>query len=514
MLLRGGRTTPQEENVTHSSTHDYGPSASHHARLPLPLLGLIGFAATVSLLGAYWDLAWHTDVGRDTFFSPPHIVLYAGVALLLGAVLAWTLGVWRRGGSWRDLLTRPDLMLTLVGAGLAAAAAPVDDFWHHAFGRDSVIWSPPHTVAIIGLVAFAAGVLHGVGRATGRIGDLARAVAGGFLLIGVMFLVVEYETDVPQFSLVWYLPVVSALAAFAFPLLARGRRDPWAATKAALAFTALRTLVFAMLAVSDHALAMVPPLFGVALAFDLARRWHLTSAGVGAAVAATTFVAYPLVHSLSPGGLVFQPSDVWLGLPFGWLVSWGSIAATERVRRKRRLPLAAALVALVPLLGTASAHDPGQGLEVAPVALAATTTPTAITLQVTVLDEATCARIEPRRVVARRAGDVVAAPLGRLADCRFEGVVEVPTHQRWFVYAEAVHATEAVEAWLPVGGSIVSRPPERLTELYLALPEQTGIDLLQFVAGALLYLIDVGVLILVVRAFRSPPPQADRASAT
>ena len=35
----------------------------------------------LSFLGFCWDIQWHTDVGPDTFFTAPHLVLYAGVAI-------------------------------------------------------------------------------------------------------------------------------------------------------------------------------------------------------------------------------------------------------------------------------------------------------------------------------------------------------------------------------------------------------------------------------------------------
>ena len=34
----------------------------------------------MALFGVYWDDAWHTDRGRDSTLSAPHLALYAGVA--------------------------------------------------------------------------------------------------------------------------------------------------------------------------------------------------------------------------------------------------------------------------------------------------------------------------------------------------------------------------------------------------------------------------------------------------
>src|SRR5689334_10307413 len=54
----------------------------------------------LSFLGFCWDVQWHTDVGPDTFFTAPHLVLYGGVTIAgltcLGMVLLTTVYA-RRG---------------------------------------------------------------------------------------------------------------------------------------------------------------------------------------------------------------------------------------------------------------------------------------------------------------------------------------------------------------------------------------------------------------------------------
>src|SRR5438093_5439634 len=32
--------------------------------------------------GVQWDIQWHVRIGRDTFWIPPHVMTYAGVAIL------------------------------------------------------------------------------------------------------------------------------------------------------------------------------------------------------------------------------------------------------------------------------------------------------------------------------------------------------------------------------------------------------------------------------------------------
>ena len=42
--------------------------------------------------GVQWDIQWHVLIGRDSFWIPPHVMTYAGVALAVlvsFGVLAW-----------------------------------------------------------------------------------------------------------------------------------------------------------------------------------------------------------------------------------------------------------------------------------------------------------------------------------------------------------------------------------------------------------------------------------------
>jgi hypothetical protein len=107
--------------------------------------------------GVQWDIQWHVLIGRDSFWIPPHVMTYAGVALAVlvsFGVLAWETLV--RGG--RDGVIILGLSGTrgfhLAGWGIALTvlAAPIDDLWHRLFGLDVTLWSPPHLLGIVGAV--------------------------------------------------------------------------------------------------------------------------------------------------------------------------------------------------------------------------------------------------------------------------------------------------------------------------------------------------------------------------
>src|SRR5690349_6421435 len=52
----------------------------------LPWYVWCGLAAVTSeMVGGQWDIAWHRSIGRDSFWTPPHILIYltgvlAGIA--------------------------------------------------------------------------------------------------------------------------------------------------------------------------------------------------------------------------------------------------------------------------------------------------------------------------------------------------------------------------------------------------------------------------------------------------
>jgi hypothetical protein len=130
------------------------------AALPRPLIWtlLVGtlLSATLGALGGAWDLAYHRTYIVDTFFSPPHLLIYSGIAgmLILGiavtAILAWNAQT--QGGFISALQQQPMLALPLIANLGFLATGPFDDLWHRTFGRDTLtVWSPPHTLLLFNL---------------------------------------------------------------------------------------------------------------------------------------------------------------------------------------------------------------------------------------------------------------------------------------------------------------------------------------------------------------------------
>ncbi len=163
-------------------------SASTTASIPCHVLAVV-FGATCIVIGALWDISWHSTVGRDTFWTAAHMVIYLGgvlggcgggwVALRStfggnAALRAASISVWGGRaplGAW----------VAIWGAIAMIASAGFDDWWHNAYGLDVEILSPPHALLAAGMFAIALGGLLLILGVQNRLEGAARRRAG-FLL--------------------------------------------------------------------------------------------------------------------------------------------------------------------------------------------------------------------------------------------------------------------------------------------------------------------------------------------
>ena len=126
-------------------------------------------------IGSAWDISWHMSIGRDTFWTPAHIMIQM-TGVLVGIACAYmilssTFG--DRGGSQGATVSiwgfRGPLgaFIAVWGCIAMLTSAPFDNWWHNAYGLDVKILSPPHTLLSlgsltikIGLMALMAGLIH------------------------------------------------------------------------------------------------------------------------------------------------------------------------------------------------------------------------------------------------------------------------------------------------------------------------------------------------------------------
>jgi hypothetical protein len=216
--------------------------------------GVVGI--TSATIGAAWDVAWHRSIGRDTFWTPAHLMIQ------LCGVLAAVVGLWltyqstfnknspTRAASVSLFGLRAPLGVFLAGWGGVAmiTSAPFDNWWHDAYGLDVKIVSPPHTLLILGIRAVSLGVffliLASMNRAAAEgsssFSTLQKLLLylGGLTIDGQMFFLQEYTWDVELHRALAYIALAIAIPVV-FALISQASRFRWAATTAAAIYTVL-----------------------------------------------------------------------------------------------------------------------------------------------------------------------------------------------------------------------------------------------------------------------------------
>lgn len=147
-------------------------------------------------IGMIWDISHHSTIGRDTFWTPAHIIIQLGgiVPALVFAAMAWKITL--RGTpadrdasiSFLGMQAPLGVWVTAWGALAMVTSAPFDDWWHNRYGLDVKIVSPPHAVLGLGMFAVGMGVLLVVYSAQNR-AKIANRTRSGLLCavaVGVM----------------------------------------------------------------------------------------------------------------------------------------------------------------------------------------------------------------------------------------------------------------------------------------------------------------------------------------
>ncbi|HEV7520728.1 MAG TPA: hypothetical protein VGP89_06470, partial [Candidatus Angelobacter sp.] len=216
----------------------------------VPWLVWANVIASVSIAtGLYWDISWHETIGRDSFWTPAHLLIQFGA--VLGAFgSAWVIMRTTFGGdtnaSVKDdrrnsvnvLGFRAPLgaFIAAWGGGAMLTSAPFDNWWHEAYGLDVKIISPPHMLLALGI----AGIMWGgailaasyLNRATGEQHiRLQRIVMllGGFIIVQTMTLKLEYTNRVLLHSGISYM-VIGIGTLLLLEGLARVAGHRWART--------------------------------------------------------------------------------------------------------------------------------------------------------------------------------------------------------------------------------------------------------------------------------------------
>jgi hypothetical protein len=189
-------------------------------------------AVTSDAMGGYWDISWHISIGRDTFWTPAHMMVYlAGILAGIASgymILSTTFGssqpakdvsvsVWGFRGSLGAFVA--------AWGGIAMlTSAPFDNCWHNAYGLDVKIISLPHSILALGEFMITLGAIllicaH-LNRASGAARDkLDRLLLyiGGIATFGAAMFVLESTWLGAMHSSMFYYSIAGA-----FPIVLLG----------------------------------------------------------------------------------------------------------------------------------------------------------------------------------------------------------------------------------------------------------------------------------------------------
>lgn len=192
------------------------PPVPHSYDRPLPRvredgwpLRVVLFSSISIVIGLIWDISWHRTIGRDTFWSPPHLLeqiaaAAAGIGcgwLVLRTTFAGTEEARARSVRFWGFRGPLGAWVCIWGAIMMITSAPFDDWWHNAYGLDVKIISPPHTVLAVGMIAIQIGAMLMALAAQNRAHDdeakrlgMAYALAAGILLAMHATVIMEYAS--------------------------------------------------------------------------------------------------------------------------------------------------------------------------------------------------------------------------------------------------------------------------------------------------------------------------------
>ena len=279
-------------------------------------------AVISSVIGGAWDISWHESIGRDSFWTTPHILIQlcgviSGIAcgyLILSTTFqknsplrAYSISMWGFRGPM-------GAFLCAWGGVCMITSAPFDNWWHTAYGLDVKILSPPHVLLALGMTGIRFGtvvlIISEMNRAQGEYrARLERLLFFSFIFLFGMTIGIaqEYTFRFFMHGATFYL-VAALVAPILMAAIAAATKHPWAATittglymASHLAFTWILPLFPAepkLGPVYQKITHLIPPDFPMlmivpAIVFDLVRRriggWNrwAQAAALGAAFLAS-----------------------------------------------------------------------------------------------------------------------------------------------------------------------------------------------------------------------------------
>lgn len=241
------RTTPKY--ATRALADDTPPAAPFAWHPPT-----VVFAALCVMIGVYWDISWHMSIGRDTFWTPAHLLIQAGgliAGLTSGYVAIRTTFSGDRAAreaavSFWGFRAPLGAWVAIWGCVAMVASAPFDNWWHNAYGLDVRIISPPHSILALGIGAIGIGALLLSAAAQNRDGTGSRGtlgvwlfiVAGALLLMDRAVMLTEYSGKNQMHGGLFYRAAMLAYP-MAIVMMTYASRRRWGGTLTAAVYMAI-----------------------------------------------------------------------------------------------------------------------------------------------------------------------------------------------------------------------------------------------------------------------------------
>jgi hypothetical protein len=215
-------------------------------------------AATSAVVGVIWDISWHRTIGRDTFWTPAHMAIYAS-GVIAGLTCGWLVLRTTFAGSDEERAAGVSFWgfrgplgawLCIWGALAMIVSAPFDNWWHNAYGLDVKVLSPPHVILALGFTGIQLGAMLMVLALQNRAGADARRAYGWLLAYGFGILVLNLSImgfEQIGFPNDGHNGLYYKVCAAVFPLLliagARASSLRWPATTAAAVYMLVTLLM-------------------------------------------------------------------------------------------------------------------------------------------------------------------------------------------------------------------------------------------------------------------------------
>ena len=290
-----------------------------------PIYAVLAASASI-VIGLIWDISWHRTIGRDTFWSPPHVIEQIG-AIVAGLSCGYVVLRTTFAGSaedrsksvrfWKFFQGPLGAWICIWGTIMMVTSAPFDNWWHNAYGLDVKIISPPHLVLASGMIAIELGAMYmalGAQNRAATESDRKRlaiifAIAAAVIIEMVSIMITEDASFANTMHGSRFYIVTGMLMPFFLVAFARASRLSWPATRIAIVYMLITMISIWVLQlvpatpklapIYNPVTRMVPPafpllLFAPAVALDILMKRKLVNDWILAPVVGFAFVAVML----------------------------------------------------------------------------------------------------------------------------------------------------------------------------------------------------------------------------